>query len=234
MTDPTEKISVIDKLFDNFKDSFDLEAQNACAKALFNKGWTLGEKLHNPQAAIDTYDLLWQHFQHANEPAIQELCARALLGKGFTLERIGNTTDSITTFKKLLEHYKDSENPKIINQYQDAEANLAELLLVTGQTTEAIPLLHQVLARTDTTQQKSAVMSFLLWVANEYSLEQVLHAIHALSPEATFTWDWNDIRPLLNQLPEPKYSQAKCFLDYFENHHQIDQLEQCLANISST
>jgi hypothetical protein len=114
-----------------------------------------------------------------------------------------------------------------------ASANLAELLLATDQTAEAIPLLHQVLARTSNTQQEFAIMPFLLWVANDFSLNQVIDAIKALAPDVTFTWNWNDIRPHLNQLPETKYSQAQCFLNYFEQHQPIDQLERCLANINA-
>ncbi|WP_020561360.1 tetratricopeptide repeat protein [Thiofilum flexile] len=232
--DPQGTIDTYDLLWQHFHNSTTPAIQESCVKALTSKGLTLGEKFNDPQGAIDTYNLLWQHFHDSTVPAIQEWCAQALYYKGVTLGRVNDLAGAISTFKQLLNAYQAIEHSAIKQQCERANANLAELLLASGQTEEAIPLLQQVLARTDHTQQESVIMPFLLWVADEFSLEQVLNAIRALAPEVTFEWSFEEIRPRINQLPEPKYSQAQCFLNYFENHHQIDQLEQCLANISPT
>ena len=74
-------------------------------------------------------------------------------------------------------------------------------------------------------------MHFLLWLAAaDTTRDDVLAAIHALSPEVEFSWGWDDIRPLVDKLPEPRKTQAECFIAFFELHHDIAQLESCLDN----
>lgn len=74
-------------------------------------------------------------------------------------------------------------------------------------------------------------MNFLLWLAEaDTTQDDVLAAIRALSAEVEFSWGWDDIRPLVDKLPEPRKTQAECFIAFFEQHHDIAQLESCLAN----
>ena len=74
-------------------------------------------------------------------------------------------------------------------------------------------------------------MPFLLWLAEaDTTQDDVLAAIRSLSLEVEFTWGWDEIRPLVDKLSEPRKTQAECFIAFFEQHHDIAQLESCLAN----
>ena len=75
-------------------------------------------------------------------------------------------------------------------------------------------------------------MPFLLWLAEADATPQdVLAALRTLSPEVQFTWGWDDLRPLVEKLPEPRKTQAECFITLFGQHHDIATLEQCLEAV---
>ena len=177
------------------------------------------------------YDSLLQRYGDSTLPAVQEQCATALFYKGVMLNRMDDVAGAITCYDDLLARYSQSENPAIQAQCQFALANTVEPLLVLGRNAEAIQRIRQVLARTDAANQEFAIMRFLLWLAEaDTTLDDVLAAIRALSPEVKFTWGWDDIRPLVDKLPEPRKTQAECFIAFFEQHHDIAQLESGLAN----
>ncbi|MEZ5449208.1 MAG: hypothetical protein R3E89_09485 [Thiolinea sp.] len=141
--------------------------------------------------------------------------------------------EAVACYDAMLARYSHLENPAIQEQCQSALANTIEPLLVWDRKAEAIPRIHQVLERTDNTDQQYAIMPFLLWLAEAGATPQaVLAAIRALAPEVKFTsWDWSDIRPLVDQLPEPRKTQAECFIAFFGQHHDMATLEQCLTTI---
>ena len=229
LNDPQGAVVVYDSLVHRYGDSAHAGVQERCANALVNKGWTLANKLNDPQGAVTVYDMLHRYGDSAL-PAVQEQCATALVKKGVTLGRLDDFAGAIACYDDLLARYSQSENPAIQAQCQSAEENTAELLLVLGRNAEAIPRIRQVLARTDAANQKSAIMHFLLWLAAaDTTQDDVLAAIRALSAEVEFSWGWGDIRPLVDKLPEPRKTQAECFIAFFEQHHDIAQLESCLC-----
>jgi tetratricopeptide (TPR) repeat protein len=225
-------MAVYDSLLQNFGDSTIPIVQVLCAMALRNKGVMLGEKLNNPQGAVAVYDSLRQRFGDSVIPTVQEQSVTVLVSKCVTLGRMDDLAGAIACYDDLLARYGQSENPVIRSQCQLALANMAELLLVLGKNEEAIPRIRQVLARTDATNLRFAILNFLLWLAEEADATQddVLVAIRALSPTVEFTWVWDDIRLMLTQFPEPRKTQAECFIAFFEQHHDIAQLESCLTN----
>ena len=230
LNDPQGAIAVYDELLRRYGASTLDAVQAQCAKALFNKGLTLGNQLNDPQGAIAVYDELLQRFGAFTLDAVQVQCAEALFNKGVTLGRLSDLTGALTCYDELLAHYGDSDNASIQDQCTLALANMPESLLVLGQREAAIQRMHQVLARVDTNSQEYAVMYFLLWLAEaETTIHGVLTVIHALAPEVKFTWDWSDIRPYVDKLPEPRKTQAECFIAFFEQYQDRASLERCLA-----
>jgi hypothetical protein len=43
-------------------------------------------------------------------------------------------------------------------------------------------------------------------------------AIHELTPEVSFTWDFSDIRPAIARLDATTQNIAQHFIDFFEGH----------------
>ncbi|MEZ5449210.1 MAG: hypothetical protein R3E89_09495 [Thiolinea sp.] len=86
--------------------------QEQCAKALFNKGWTLGEKLNDPQGEVAAYDDLLQRFGDSPVPDVQEQCAEALVNKGVTLgEKLNDPQGEVAAYDDLLQRFGDSPSP---------------------------------------------------------------------------------------------------------------------------
>ncbi len=234
LNDPRGEVSAYDALLQHFAASLVPSVQEQCAIALVNKGVTLVQKFNNPKGAVAAYDELLQRFGDSTVLGLEKQCAKALIGKGITLGRMGDLAGVVACYDELFARYSQSGNPAIRKLCTSAEANMGEFLLVSGGNTEAIPKIRQVLERVDTTDQEFAIMHFLLWLAGTDSpVSIVLTAIRALSSEVQFTWGGDDIRPLVDKLPEPRKTQAECFITFFEKHHDIAMLERCLAAASN-
>ena len=78
-------MAVYDSLLHRYGDSVHAGVQEQCAKALFNKGWTLANKLNDPPGAVAVYDSLLHRYGDSTHAGVQESCAKALGGKGVTL-----------------------------------------------------------------------------------------------------------------------------------------------------
>ncbi len=230
LNEPQAAIASYDELLEHFADSENPAVQELCAKALVNKGVTLGEKLNDPQAAIASYDELLERFANSENPAVQELCAKALVNKGVTLgEKLNDPQAAIASYDKLLERFANSENPAVQELCLYATANSIKPLLVLGKSDKTIPLIHQVLEHVGSDDKKSAIMTFLLWLADpETTIDSVLQSIKNLPSDIKFAWSCKEIRPFIDKLDTQRKAQAEAFIAYFGQHQNLEQLESDL------
>jgi hypothetical protein len=150
--------------------------------------------------------------------------------KSTTLGRMGNLVEAVDCCDVLLTRYGRIENPTLQLYCQSALVNGVEYLLVLGRHTEANQRIQDALKRIDNTNQTYAIIHFLRWLMEtDTPPPQVLTAIRALAPTVEFTWRSDDIRPLVDKLPTTRKTQAECFIEFFEQHHEITKLEACLA-----
>lgn len=234
LNDAAGAVAAYDALLHRYGESTVPSIQKQCATALVNKGAIQGGKLNDTVGALATNDTVLCRYGDSTVPDVQEECAKALFNKCLTLHRDSQMTDSVACYDNLLARYGSSDNSEIQEQCLKAQLNTVEILLVEGSNTEAVQRIRQVLRRRDTTNQVYAIMPFLLWLANTNTTPpDVLAAIRALCSEVQFTWVGDDIRPLVDKLPEPRKTQAECFITFFEKHHDIAMLEQCLAAASN-
>ncbi|GHU23943.1 hypothetical protein FACS189488_07550 [Betaproteobacteria bacterium] len=233
---PEEAVETYTELWERYGDSKVPEVQTQCAKAMVNKGFTLGKNLDQPKEAVETYTKLWERYGDSTVPDVQTQCAKAMVIKGFTLgERLDQPEEGVETYTELWERYGDSKVPEVQTQCLSAQRNVIEPLLVLGQNEQALSWIAQVRAEVSPADQESAIMVFLSWLAEPAtSRQEVLDAIHALTPDVRFTWNFNLLRrSLLPRLSEPRKTQARCFMDFFEQDHDVAQLESCLVPTES-
>ena len=133
------------------------------------------------------------------------------------------------------ESYSPQEEiQNLCKQASDVIANLQKYQNISTQE-EAICVLQGLIPQLQPTQQEFAIIPFLMWLVEAGDgLNDVLSAIRALAPEVEFASasSWGDIRPLVEKLPEPRKTQAECFIAFFEQHHDIVMLESCLAAVA--
>ncbi|WP_169446391.1 tetratricopeptide repeat protein [Leucothrix mucor] len=226
LDNPQAAVDTYDQLIQRFGDADVPAIQEQCAKALYSKGITLRNQLDNLQAEIDTYDQLIQRFGDADVPAIQAQCAMALVNKGVTLGRFDRIPEAMTCYEQLLDRYSNSELPAIQEPCLSAAANIVEPLLELGQTEAATQRIHQVMKKVDESNQKYAIMPYLLWLVEpEVSPASVITAIRKLSPDVEFSWLWGDIQSFIKELPDPRKTQAESFISFFETHQDLARLE---------
>jgi tetratricopeptide (TPR) repeat protein len=212
---PEEEVATYNELLNRYGDSTEPEVQTLCATAIFNKGVTLREQLDKPEKAVTTCDELLNLYGDSKEPEMQMRCIKAMFSKALILaEKLDKPEEAVVTYDELLKRYNASTNPEI----QAVCIRALENFLVIGQNTQT-PL-----------YPKRAIMVFLSWLEKpDTPLQTVLEAIHALPPDVRFTWIFDLLRrSLLPKLPEPRRTQAECFMDFFEQHRDVTQLEQCL------
>jgi tetratricopeptide (TPR) repeat protein len=231
--DPQGEVDAYDELLKRYgKPDAPEEVQVQCVKALFNKGVTLISRLDDPEGGVDAYDELLKRYGKPDAPEeVQVRCAKALCNKGVTLiSRLDDPEGGVDAYDELLKRYGKPGAPEGVQvQCLIVMQNSVEILLVLGRSEDAIRRIRQVLELSVEQESVSAIMHFLLWLADEETpLVDVLTAIRALPPEVEFNWNWSDIRPVVNLLPEARNNQAECFIAFFEQHRDLDQLENCL------
>ena len=151
--------------------------------------------------------------------------ASTLYNKGVTLGKLKRFEEAIAVYDQLLKNY----GPELQEEGARALANAVEMLLVLNQYKAAIARAQQAKAGVDNKDISFAIMPFLLWLAKAGTMDNILDAIYALGPEVAFDWNGDQLRNWIKQLPKPRRQQAECFMAYFETHHDIGQLEQCLG-----
>ena len=229
MNDPQGAVAVYDELLWRYSEVESTEAQTQCAKALLFKGITLRRLLNDPQGAIAVYDELLRRYGEVDSTEVQEPCARALVNKGATLGQMNDLKGAVAVFDEVVTRHGDSRDPEIQAQCLSALSNSAELLLSLGHYEVATDRMRAVLARVGPADQESAIMPFLLWLAEaDTTLEDVLAAISTLKAEVSFTWGFDEVHPIINKLPEARRAQARCLVAFFEQHHDFAWLETCL------
>jgi hypothetical protein len=101
-----------------------------------------------------------------------------------------------------------------------------------GKSREAAQRIRQVQEELTAADWDSAIMAFLLWLAEPQTPEQTMReAIRALPPDVQFDWIFDGIRPFILNLPEPRKARAQCFLAFFERHRDVGKLDVCLGAV---
>ena len=114
-TDLEQELTVYDKLIERFGTSDVPLVQEQVAKAIVNKGVTLGQ-LNHLEDEVKAYDELIQRAGTSDIPELQEQVANALFNKGVTLGQLDRIEDEITVYEELIQHFNKSDMIEVQEQ----------------------------------------------------------------------------------------------------------------------
>ena len=97
-------------------------ASEQAAKALWNKGLTLGA-LNRSEEAIAVYDEVLWRFGDASEAALREQVANALVNKGVALGALNRSEEEIAVYDEVLRRFGDASEAAPREQVANAQDN---------------------------------------------------------------------------------------------------------------
>ena len=121
-----EAIAVYDQVVERYGEASEPGLREQVAKALFNKGVTLGQ-LKRSEDAIVVYDQVVARCGEAAEPGLREQVARALVSKGVTLGDLKRSEEEMAVYEQVVARYGEAAEPGLREQ-------VARALLYKGLT----------------------------------------------------------------------------------------------------
>jgi tetratricopeptide (TPR) repeat protein len=146
MGDGERAIAVFDELVARFGDAAEPALREAVARAMVDKGLTLG-RLNRSEDAIAVYDELLARFGAATEPALREPVARAMVDKGLTLGRLSRSEDEIAVYDELVSRFGDAAEPALREQVARAMVNKGFGLSQLNRSEDEIAVYDELMAR---------------------------------------------------------------------------------------
>jgi tetratricopeptide (TPR) repeat protein len=101
-------INQLDVLLSRFRNNNDPALRNTIARALLNKGVTLG-RLKESEEAIAAFEELIGSFSEADDPVLREAIARGLFYKGVALDELGRREEAIAVFDDLIGRFGEAD-----------------------------------------------------------------------------------------------------------------------------
>jgi tetratricopeptide (TPR) repeat protein len=206
-----------------------LGAREQLAKALVNKGEVLWRQGKIGEA-LAVYEEVDRRFGQDTLPGVRKQVVMALVNKaGALFEFRNDVAGSLAVLDSVLARCRNSPEPALQAECDSALRNSVGPLLVLGKTREAAQSIRQVQAQLAADDRDSAIMAFLLWLAEPQTSEQTVRkTIRALPPDVQSGWTFDGIHSFILNLPAPRKAQGQCFLDFFEQHHDAEKLDVCL------
>ncbi len=141
-----EAMSAFTAIEERFLSSVDADRRYWCARALANKGVTLGA-LGRKDDAVAVYNDLLARFGAATELPMREEVARALCNKGISLGALRRYDDAITVFDDLLARFGMATEARLREQVAKALVSKGAALNALGRKDDAIAVYDHFLAR---------------------------------------------------------------------------------------
>ena len=101
-------INQLDALLSRFGNNDDPALRKTIARALLNKGVTLG-RLKENEEAIAAFEELIGSFSEADDPALREAIARGFFYKGAALDELGRREEAIAVYDDLIGRFGEAD-----------------------------------------------------------------------------------------------------------------------------
>ncbi|MET0104387.1 MAG: tetratricopeptide repeat protein [Sedimenticola sp.] len=184
--------------------------------------------LNRKEEALAVYDQLIAQYENSDEDRFKEPVASALHSKAILFGKEMRFEDAIAANDKII-NLLDSpgEIHRLVNS---ASCNNVELKLAIHKPEEALQDIEKLEGRFEPNDVAYAVLPFLAWLADEdRDLKPVLKSAESLAPYVDYSWSFDELQSYLDTLPEGKKKSAACFISFFEEHHDLGKLNECLA-----
>ncbi|PJG58082.1 hypothetical protein CUC53_14485 [Aeromonas cavernicola] len=145
-TDLEQEIAVYDQLIARFASSDVAGVQEQVAKALLNKGITLGQ-LARPEDEMSVYDQLIARFASSDVAGVLDAVASALLNKGITLGQLARPEDEISVYDQLIARFAHSDMAGVQETVAQALVNKGVTLGQLARPEDEISVYDQLIAR---------------------------------------------------------------------------------------
>jgi tetratricopeptide (TPR) repeat protein/DNA-binding transcriptional ArsR family regulator len=142
----SEILAVYDNVVSRFGEASDPAMRVRVARALVNKGITLGQ-LGRSEDAIAVYDNVVSQFGEASDPALREQVARALVNKGFRLAQLGRSEEAIVVYDNVISRFGEASDLALRDQVGRALVAKGVCLGQLGRSEEAIAVYDNVISR---------------------------------------------------------------------------------------
>ena len=144
--DFTESLKELSGIVEEAEKHDGADAAIAVARALVNKGVTLGQQ-GDSSAEIKVYDSVVARFGDDQTPALREQVARALVNKGYRLGQQGDSSAAIEVYDTVVARFGDDQTPALREGVARALVNKGYRLGEQGDSSAAIEVYDSVVAR---------------------------------------------------------------------------------------
>ena len=120
------------------------ELQEQVARALFNKGVTLGE-LERYEEELSAYDQVIDRFSESDRIGLQEPVDWALFNKGVTLGKLGRYEEALSAYDQVIERFSENDRIELQEQVVAALNNKGAVLDSLGKYSESLAVLNNAL-----------------------------------------------------------------------------------------
>ncbi|WP_136678826.1 tetratricopeptide repeat protein [Neptunomonas sp. XY-337] len=236
LSPPEESLEVetLQNLIKQFKENTEEDVQTTVARALLNLGFSYSSS-SPPQTdkAIAACKQLIERFETSTYEDIQAVVAAALvnLGVAYSQKSPAQAGEAIATYKRLIDQFKSSSNEEIQNIVVSALCSKAEISLLIGDLEQTHSFINEALDALQKGKPQYPVMQLLLFIINKAPITAVISAIKNVDFYGGLFWSFDEIRYYLSRFEGEKKQQINAFVDFFENHQDVDKLEQELEAI---
>ncbi len=142
------QIAVYDGLSLSFGAATEPAFSEQVARALVNKGATLGAIGRSKRGAIAVYDEVDARFGAASQPALREQVAKALVNKGVALEQLGRSEDAIAVYDEVVVKFDAASRSRRCTSKSPGRSPIKGAVLgQLGRSEDAIAVFDEVLAK---------------------------------------------------------------------------------------
>ncbi|MDR1424836.1 MAG: tetratricopeptide repeat protein [Azoarcus sp.] len=231
-----DEIAILAWLSEGFGAAADVASRRKIARALVDRGEALA-RLGRFGEAIAVYEDAARRYGAETDRRLLGEAVRALVDKGEALGQQGRYEKELALYVDIERRHgtnvgeRDSEWVDPLDwEVSRARVNAVTSLLMLGRNREA---LRQVKVASSRYDVGNGVLPFLVWLADSRTpFETVRRRARALDFDDhhwLFRWSADVIRPLLDRLPEPRRTQARCLAAFYEAHHDRETLDDCLG-----
>jgi len=141
----TAAIEKLDDVIRKYKRANNIRLISEAARAMFNKGVSLGA-LNRSEEAIKVYDELIALYKDRSEPQITESVAGAMFNKGVRLGALNRSEEEIKVYDELIALHKDRSEPQLAEQVARAMFNKGVCLGALNRSEEEIKVYDELIA----------------------------------------------------------------------------------------